>query len=680
MPRIQLSVSPHDHEDLQRSGLTSVTIAENGLYTETNSTKIAALLNRGGCPDCCLVTGALVFRYRDLNGTVNGFARLKPRTPRVKDGKPVKYEQPKDSPMRAYFPVASLPMLRDAGSSVFITEGEKKSLALSQLGLAAIGIGGIWCGCQKDEQSGGHRLIDDLAAIEWENRDIYIVFDYDPQADTRRQVELAQRRLAACLQAAGSGSRFAGATERIAIPPRVYSVVLPPGPEGAKMGADDFIVARGAAAFMELVDRAIPVISIITCGPDANAVIKIIPPALDAAALHGPVGEFIRAVEPHTEATAAGILAHLLPAIGTLVGPGPYTFGGTKQPARINTVLVGPTSTGRKGTALYPVDCLMNRVSAVFWAEQRVGGLSTGEGLINKVADIRTWNDETESYDVTIVEKRLYVVEEEFSKVLAQLRRDGNILSQVLRESFDSGRLSVMTRANPIHAHGAHISITGHITPEELHDRFNHVEMANGFGNRFLWFAVKSDKMLPKCAEIPEAIYAGLEERLVDLANNTPPGHVPLASASMEVWENELYPALREDKPGFAGALLPRGSSIVLRLALLYCLLDPPPPGGASRVILPVHLDAAMAIWSYCEQSVQQLFGKRGRTVLERKLLELLSAGPMSKDTINNHLSPSQKAEVNTALANLEAAKLIRKRKQEQDGPGRPATVWERVQ
>ena len=63
-----------------------------------------------------------------------------------------------------------------------------------------------------------------------------------------------------------------------------------------------------------------------------------------------------------------------------------------------------------------------------------------------------------------------------------------------------------------------------------------------------------------------------------------------------------------------------------------------------------------------------------------RKLLELMSAAPMSKDNINKHLSPNQKAEVNTALAKLEAAKLIRKRKQEQDGPGRPATVWERVQ
>src|SRR5262249_17840431 len=130
---------------------------------------------------------------------------------------------------------------------------------------------------------------------------------------------------------------------------------------------------------------------------------------------------------------------------------------------------------------------------ANFWQQQRVGGLSTGEGLIQKVADK--------------AEKRLYVVEPEFSKVFAQIRREGNILSQILRESYDSGNLAKLT-TNPVQAHGAHIAITGHITPEELHDRFNHIEMANGFGNRFLWFAVKSDKILPRCQPIPNSVFA----------------------------------------------------------------------------------------------------------------------------------------------------------------------------
>ncbi len=150
-------------------------------------------------PQGCTPRQALVFPYRDLDGTVNCFARRRPHDPRLdKDGKPIKYEQPAGIPSRAYFPPASLNQLKDGVSTVYVTEGEKKALALSQLGLAAVGIGGIWCGCKQ----GSTDLIDDLAAIFWTDRVVYIVFDYDAKATTRRDVENARRRLAGALRRA----------------------------------------------------------------------------------------------------------------------------------------------------------------------------------------------------------------------------------------------------------------------------------------------------------------------------------------------------------------------------------------------------------------------------------------------------------------------------------------------
>jgi hypothetical protein len=645
MPVIPLLVSPRDIENLSESGLTRTTIRANGLRTEN---------------------GALVFPYRDLDGNVNCFSRRRLHKPVIGiGGKPVKYLQPKGSPLRAYFPVASLDKLHDGSSPIYITECEKKALALSQLDLATVGIGGIWGGCKK----GSTELIDDLTAISWTNRVVYIVFDFDAKASTRRESEVARTRLARALKSKGAGE--------------VYNIELPPGPERAKQGVDDFLVAygsEGADAFQQLVEQAIPVIKIIprVAGESGGIpVIKIInPPVLGEAAYHGPIAKFLRAVAPYTEATDAGILAHLLPTLGVYVGPGPYVWAGTKQFARVNTVLVGPTSTGRKGTALAPVHLLMDRVDPDFWKAQRVGGLSTGEGLVRKVADFKT-KDEDGNEEIILVEKRLYVVEEEFSKILAQLRREGNILSQILSESYDSGNLSVLTRNNPLQAFGAHISITGHITPEEILDRFNHIEMCNGFGNRFLWFAVKSDKVLPRCEAIPEEVFSDFAVRVRRRAN-LPASHVPLADASMEVWEKEIYPSLREDKPGFAGALVARGSSMVLRLALIYFLLDPPPKGG-SQGIAPVHLDAAMAVWRYCEESVQMLFRSRAGTFLGDKILELLAKGPMTKGDLNGHLSSKQKAEADGVLANLEAAALVRKTTAKKAGAGRPATVWELV-
>lgn len=655
----KLPLCAKDLENLRASGLTDDIIRANGLYTEYDSAKLAAILNRGAGSNCCL--GGLVFPYRNLEGTVNCFARVRPHMPRVRDGQPIKYEHPVGESLRAYYPIASLATLRDGQSAIYITEGEKKALALSQLGLAAVGIGGVWCGCKK----GTEELIEDLAVISWPGREVYICFDYDQKPKTRQDVEAARNRLAKALKAAGAAE--------------VYKVELPPGPDGAKQGVDDFLVLNGAEAFQQLVEDAISIIKIIPGawdGSKTNPVIKIIPPTLGEAAYHGPIGQFLRAVAPYSEATDAGVLAHLLPAISTYIGPGPHVSAGNKQPTRVNTILAGPTSTGRKGTSLAPVDLLMELVDRDFWRNQRVGGLSTGEGLIAKVADKKRVNEDGEE-EIIPVEKRLYVVEEEFSKILAQLRRDGNILSQIARESYDSGNLSVLTRNNPLQAFGAHICITGHITPEELHDRFNHIEMANGFGNRFLWFAVKSDKILPRCQPMPDKVFQRLA-RIIQKVGNCPAKHVPLADASMAAWAETIYPSLREDQPGLTGALVARGSSMVLRLALLYFLLDPPPKGVSQGISLE-HLEAALAVWKYCEESVQMLFKSRAGTFLGDKVLMLLEAGPLSKDQLNNHLSPKQKEEAPHVLLQLETAGLIRKAILKKTSAGRPATVWELV-
>lgn len=234
-----LPVCGRDLENLRASGLTDATIRANGLRTENNSNKLAAILHRGAGANCCL--GGLLIPYTDLEGRVSCFARLRPHVPRVRDGEPIKYEQPVGEPSRAYYPKASLRKLRDGESPAYLTEGEKKALALSQLGLAAVGIGGVWCWKKK----GTDELIDGLADIPWSGRTVYVVFDYDKKPETRQQTASAARRLARAL-------RKAGAKE-------VYLVVLPPGPDEAKQGVDDFLIAHGPEAFRELVEKALPV-------------------------------------------------------------------------------------------------------------------------------------------------------------------------------------------------------------------------------------------------------------------------------------------------------------------------------------------------------------------------------------------------------------------------------------
>lgn len=183
MPKVTpLSVDAHDLANLRESGLKDSTIRANGLRTEGD---------------------ALVFPYRNLEGEVNCFCRIRPHEPRVIDGRAAKYIQPKGSPVRAYFPKESLEKLRNKVSPIFITEGEKKALKLAQEGYAAIGLGGVDCWGKDGE------LIPDLSAIGWDCRDVFIVFDYDEKVTTRQNVERSMQRLAKALRATGAPSGIA---------------------------------------------------------------------------------------------------------------------------------------------------------------------------------------------------------------------------------------------------------------------------------------------------------------------------------------------------------------------------------------------------------------------------------------------------------------------------------------
>jgi hypothetical protein len=215
--------------------------------------------------------------------------------------------------------------------------------------------------------------------------------------------------------------------------------------------------------------------------------------------------------------------------------------------------------------------------------------------------------------------------------------------------------------------------------------------MANGFGNRFLWFVVKSDKVMARTRPIPDDVLEPFAERLKAWShfatNDTVERPVPLNADARELWET-VYPQLRTDRPGLAGAMVSRGPTMVLRLALIYAVLECPARRDGLYSCYPVvkglaihreHLEAALAVWDYCKQSAYQLFGEKSGDPLGDKLLKLLEAGPLTKEELNTHLSNGQKAGVGAVLARLEAAGLVRRGTATREGRGRPATRWERV-
>jgi putative DNA primase/helicase len=170
--QLPLAVCDFDLADLRASGLDDATIRAAGIYTERDPTALALILNYDRAPSFC-TGGGMVFPFFDSEGNRNGYATVKPHQPRIRDGKPVKYEAPLNEPPHAYISPASRARLNDGVREVVIVEGIKKALAVEQLGYAVIGLSGVWNWKVKDEE----RLQDDLEGSEWAGRTAYVCFD-----------------------------------------------------------------------------------------------------------------------------------------------------------------------------------------------------------------------------------------------------------------------------------------------------------------------------------------------------------------------------------------------------------------------------------------------------------------------------------------------------------------------
>lgn len=339
------------------------------------------------------------------------------------------------------------------------------------------------------------------------------------------------------------------------------------------------------------------------------------PDAPHPNAFHGIAGDIVRMIYEHTESDCVAILVQLLVAFGNMIGRTAYVpVEADRHYTNLFACMVGPSSKARKGTSWGQVRARIDEVDHE-WAETRIlTGLSSGEGLIWSVRDSITKREpikhkgrvidyqEVEA-DAGVSDKRAMIVEPEFASALKLMVREGNILSAVFRRAWDEGGLRTLTKNSPAVATNAHISVLGHITRDELRRQLNATEAANGFGNRLLWVCVRRSKSLP---------FGGMSHTV-----NWNPVIVRLEGATQHarrcelmemnpdaraLWEVE-YERLAQSRPGLLGAILGRAEAQVLRLSLVYCLLD------MKHQIERPHLEAALALWAYCEDSAQNIFG-----------------------------------------------------------------------
>ncbi len=368
------------------------------------------------------------------------------------------------------------------------------------------------------------------------------------------------------------------------------------------------------------------------------------------------------AIEPHTEADPAALLVQSLVAWGSLAGRGPYYLAESDfHHSNEYAVLVGTTSKGRKGTSWGRIGHVLAVIDA-HWTEDRLlAGLGSGEALFDAASE---------------EDRRTLVIESEFARLLAVVSRDGSTISASLRNGWDTGTLAIRTRQNKVKVTGAHLSMIGHITREELLRRLDSTESANGFGNRILWVCAKRCQILPFGGgdmTIGSNLLARLQEATA-FARRMGNTRVRFDDEAAQLWE-QVYPDLSEGQPGLLGSMTSRAEAHVVRLALIYALLD-----RADRIRVE-HLRAGLAVWNYCAASARFIWGNAlGDPTADEILHALRAAGAegMTRWDVMNHFSRHKKAEeLDRAIGVLAERGLIRTATE--DTGGRPVVRYRAV-
>lgn len=396
---------------------------------------------------------------------------------------------------------------------------------------------------------------------------------------------------------------------------------------------------------------------------------------------YGLAGDFVRLLEPHTESSKMALLAQFLTYFGNIIGrTAYYQVEGDKHFTNLFCVLVGKTAQGRKGTAWGRVKQFFKGIDEHHEDQCLSGGLSSGEGLIYHVRDPlytqKKIKDTGELEEVLadggISDKRLLIEESEFAQVLRVQGREGNTLSTCIRNLWDTGTVRNLTKNNPLKTTDAHVSTIGHITGIELCSTLTEVETANGYANRFLYFAVERSKFLPFGGNISANEIGQIQDRIIEAIEfSRQKGLMNFSIPASKLWTS-VYVGLETSRYGYLAKITQRASPYVLRLSLIFALLD------KSNLIETPHLEAALAVWQYAEDSARYVFGDRLGDQTAERILAALKENQDSglrrteiRDLFDRHIKNEK---LNAALTLLLENGLAKPETQKTGG--RSAEVW----
>jgi putative DNA primase/helicase len=314
-----MSLSPVHHKMLvEDSRIAEALVQARGYQTLTETAALRAL---GFSAAQARAAPALAIPLWTVHGTQTGW-QIRPDRPRLtRDGKSIKYENPKGSRLTLDVHPSVQPLLGDPTIPLLITEGVRKGDSLASHGQCAIALmGGVW-GFRGTNEHGGKVVLPAWDAVALNTRDVTIIYDSD--VFLKPEVEAALQALARFLR------------DRQAQP----SVVCwPEAYRHHKVGVDDFFAQGGTLEEVLAMGAPLDAAKARPAGRAPAPVPAPRPPAVDPAADLGTVS-------PCTHVANARRLVRLYtPTLRYVLGLGWILWTGTfwrPDPTTDNTLATG---------------------------------------------------------------------------------------------------------------------------------------------------------------------------------------------------------------------------------------------------------------------------------------------------------------------------------------------------
>lgn len=415
------------------------------------------------------------------------------------------------------------------------------------------------------------------------------------------------------------------------------------------------------------------------------------PPEPTDTMFYGIVGKLAAIAADNTEVNPVAAATAFLSFLGANVGRDTCLYiANTCHHPRLFTMHIGRSGRGRKGDSQQITLRIRQHIQNLdkkLLGQLHTGGLSSREGLAALIQDAQ--GDKTGSED-----KRLWVIESEFSNVLHQAKRDGNTLSSSLRDAWDGSDIKPAIKNGRTWVSAPHIGIHANITPGELKALLTSREMNNGFANRFLFIWAESTAEVAFPQATPEHIIDALARETMAVLYfakgkypDTQNSHEMSLSVAAKDYYTAIYPSVNRPLASeFITQLLERRAAYTLRLAMLFALTD------KTRVIESHHIKAARAWVNYAVHSVRFIFQDQAKSSGDQdikrnavKIVSFLGNHPdgctstaIANDCFKKHLTTDK---IQKALSYLltDIPKRIERMEIKNQNPGKNPIIYRKL-